>query len=227
MSVSIAGRNLSCMKLYVYDHCPYCVKARMIFGFKDLPYEMVTLLNDDVETPMGMIGQKMVPILQKEDGSFMPESMDIVHYVDQKFGMPMVKGECNPAVSEWIAASREYMSKLCYPRWVRAPLDEFATESARAYFTQKKEASIGSFADAMKQSDDLKERAQEHVAKLAPLIKAKDAVNGQLSEDDIHLFAALRSLSIVRGIEYPETVAAYRKRMAERAAIPLHDRIAL
>lgn len=25
------------MKLYVYDHCPFCTKARMIFGLKSLP----------------------------------------------------------------------------------------------------------------------------------------------------------------------------------------------
>ena len=24
------------MKLYVYDHCPFCVRARMIFGLKNL-----------------------------------------------------------------------------------------------------------------------------------------------------------------------------------------------
>ncbi|MDU4397175.1 MAG: glutaredoxin, partial [Haemophilus parainfluenzae] len=23
------------MKLYVYDHCPFCVRARMIFGLKN------------------------------------------------------------------------------------------------------------------------------------------------------------------------------------------------
>ncbi|POU69340.1 glutaredoxin, partial [Pantoea sp. PSNIH4] len=27
------------MKLYIYDHCPFCVKARMIFGLKNLPVE--------------------------------------------------------------------------------------------------------------------------------------------------------------------------------------------
>ena len=35
------------MKLYIYDHCPFCLKARMIFGLKNLPVELVTLLNDD------------------------------------------------------------------------------------------------------------------------------------------------------------------------------------
>ncbi|MDU1427151.1 MAG: glutaredoxin, partial [Klebsiella michiganensis] len=27
------------MKLYIYDHCPFCLKARMIFGLKNIPVE--------------------------------------------------------------------------------------------------------------------------------------------------------------------------------------------
>lgn len=54
------------MKLYIYDHCPFCVKARMIFGLKNIPVELNVLQNDDEATPTRMIGQKMVPILQKD-----------------------------------------------------------------------------------------------------------------------------------------------------------------
>ena len=50
------------MKLYIYDHCPYCLKARMIFGLKNIPVELHVLLNDDAETPTRMVGQKQVPI---------------------------------------------------------------------------------------------------------------------------------------------------------------------
>ena len=71
------------MKLYIYDHCPFCVRARMIFGLRDVAVEEVVLANDDEATPIGMIGSKQVPILQKEDGSFMGESLDIVRYIDQ------------------------------------------------------------------------------------------------------------------------------------------------
>ena len=59
------------MKLYIYDHCPFCVRARMIFGLRDVAVEEVVLANDDETTPIGMIGSKQVPILQKKDGSFM------------------------------------------------------------------------------------------------------------------------------------------------------------
>ena len=49
------------MKLYVYDHCPFCVRARMIFGLKNLPVELVVLANDDEATPIGLVGKKVVP----------------------------------------------------------------------------------------------------------------------------------------------------------------------
>ncbi|MCH5517089.1 hypothetical protein ABEH63_16340 [Pseudomonas syringae] len=66
-----------------------------------------------------------------------------------------------------------------------------------------------------------------HLLALEPIIQSPDAVNGELSEDDVHLFATLRSMSIVRGIVYPPAVQAYRLRMAERTGIDLHDHIAI
>jgi glutaredoxin 2 len=56
---------------------------------------------------------------------------------------------------------------------------------------------------------------------LSGLIASPDAVNGTLSEDDIHLFPLLRSLSIVAGLTLPDNVEAYRNRMAQHSDIPL------
>jgi len=56
------------MKLYIYDHCPFCVRARMIFGLRGVEVENIILANDDENTPIGMIGAKQVPILEKDDG---------------------------------------------------------------------------------------------------------------------------------------------------------------
>lgn len=215
------------MKLYVYDHCPYCVKARMIFGLKDLPYQMIFVLNDDVETPTRMIGKKMVPILEKDDGTYMPESMDIVHYVDRNYGERIVIGPSNPKISTWLEGVRSYLYRLAMPRWVQVPLGEFKTDAACNYFREKKEASIGSFAEHLAQTKTLIAEAERHLRELEPLVVTDAAVGGVLSDDDFHLFAALRSLSIVKGIRYPEKVEAYRKRMAEKSGIVLHDGIAL
>jgi glutaredoxin 2 len=214
------------MKLYVYDHCPFCVKARTIFGFKNIAFDLVILLNDDEATPTRMIGKKMAPILE-HDGSYLAESMDIVGYIDGLSGERILSGAINPAVAQWTSDASGPLFSLALPRWAAADLEEFSTPSARAYFTRNKERMIGSFEDHMAASADYVVALNRHLLALEPLIQSSEAVNGELSEDDVHLFATLRSMSIVRGIEYPPAVEAYRQRMAERSGIDLHDSIAI
>ncbi|MBC3381324.1 glutaredoxin 2 [Serratia fonticola] len=209
------------MKLFIYDHCPFCVKARMIFGLKDLPVRLVTLLSDDEITPTSMIGKKMAPILQKDDGSYLPESMDIVHYVDNLDGNPLLTGNSNPAIAAWLQHTATYVNKLLLPRFANADFEEFATDNARRYFSDKKQAASGDFSVLLADSADLIAQLEEDLATLAPLIQSSEAVNGTLSEDDIHLFPLLRSLSIVAGVALPDNVEAYRNRMAQRVDIPL------
>lgn len=214
--------------LYIYDHCPYCTKARMIFGLKGLPVEIKVLLNDDEATPTGLIGKKMVPILTKEDGSHMGESMDIVHYIDKEFGRPVLAGRAgNRTLNAWLEGISPILYPLVMPRWVKAPLDEFKTELARKYFIRKKELYIGPFADHIKNTDALVAQMNTHLMKLEELIESPEAVHTTLSDDDIHLFATLRSLSIVKGLTYPPKVEAYRQRMAEKSGVNMHDDIAL
>jgi len=214
------------MKLFVYDHCPFCVKARAIFRLKDVPFDLAILLNDDEATSVSMIGKKMAPILE-HDGRFIAESMDIVAHVDGLSGTKILSGPRHPAVAQWLTDASEPLFRLALPRWASADLEEFSTPSARAYFTRNKEAMIGSFEDHLAASPDYIATLNDHLLALEPLVLSPDAVNGVLSEDDIHLFASLRSLSIVRGIVYPPAVEAYRLKMAERTGVDLHDGIAV
>ena len=125
------------MILYIYDHCPYCVKARMIFGFKNQKVKIKTLLNDDEKTPTDMIGVKMVPILEYEAGKFMPESMDIVDFIDKKHPPQKVEPSEDSKLLNWISQNNGLNYKLAMPRWVQSPLEEFQTASARDYFEKK------------------------------------------------------------------------------------------
>ncbi|RJT26784.1 glutaredoxin 2 [Buttiauxella izardii] len=209
------------MKLYIYDHCPFCLKARMIFGLKNIPIELIVLLNDDEATPTKMIGKKMAPILQKDDSRYLPESMDIVHYVDKLDGEPLITGSTNAAIADWLRHVQSYVQQLTIPRIAKAPFDEFATPEARAYFTNKKEAMIGSFADHLAHSPGLIKKISDDLRKLDKLIVQPNAVNGELSEDDIHLFPLLRNLTLVAGIDWPSRVAAYRDNMAKQTQINL------
>ncbi|WP_226067193.1 glutaredoxin 2 [Dickeya zeae] len=209
------------MKLFIYEHCPFCVKARMIFGLKQLPVELCVLSNDDETTPISMVGQKMVPILQKEDGSYMPESLDIVKYVDELDGKPVLTGTTNPAIDAWIRGVYDYAPRLLIPRFSLADFEEFATEASRNYFINKKEGQIGSFATHFSQTDTLTKQLESDLQALAPLIVSSQACNGTLSLDDINLFPLLRSLTIVADVNVPAAVATYCDTMSQLANIDL------
>ena len=213
------------MKLYIYDHCPYCLKARMIFGLKNIPVELHVLLNDDAETPTRMVGQKQVPILQKDDSRYMPESMDIVH--DKLDGKPLLTGKRSPAIEEWLRKVNGYANKLLLPRFAKSAFDEFSTPAARKYFVDKKEASAGNFADLLAHSDGLIKNISDDLRALDKLIVKPNAVNGELSEDDIQLFPLLRNLTLVAGINWPSRVADYRDNMAKQTQINLLSSMAI
>jgi hypothetical protein len=48
--------------VYVYDHCPFCVRVRLALGFKNVKHNLVFLANDDVATPTSLVGKKIAPI---------------------------------------------------------------------------------------------------------------------------------------------------------------------
>ena len=221
-------RVFSMYALYHYDHCPYCVKARMIFGLKKISCELKALLNDDEETPRSFIGQKMVPILKTEKG-FMPESLDIVRHIDDSSGNPSVNWKENPDLQRWFNTSGDTHYFLAMPRWVQAPLEEFKTPAARTYFQKKKEGYIGPFEDALKDTDALTEKMSERLEQLETLLKESSPFFQEdgLSVNDFHLFAYLRALSIVKPLSFPKKTRAYMESLSKESRVPLHLSIAL
>jgi hypothetical protein len=48
--------------VYVYDHCPFCVRVRLALGIKNVKHNVHFLQNDDISTPTKLIGKKIAPI---------------------------------------------------------------------------------------------------------------------------------------------------------------------
>ena len=214
------------MKLYHYDHCPYCVKARMIFGFKNVDFELQALLNDDEETPISLTGKKMLPILVEEGRPPLPESLDIVDYIDglEKYGHPIVGASRKDAhLDQWLVDVRKYHYFLAMPRWIKAGLEDFATQGAVDYFVGKKTAMMGgSFADREKESAKFIAMAHSHFKELNRYDLAAKFLWGELSYDDFHLFATLRCLTVVKGVEFSPGMKSYTEFISEKSKVPLH-----
>lgn len=48
--------------VYVYDHCPFCVRVRLALGVKNVKHNVQFLANDDITTPTKLVGKKIAPI---------------------------------------------------------------------------------------------------------------------------------------------------------------------
>ena len=211
------------MKLYVYDHCPFCTRARMAVALRGVATELVYLPSDDEDTPIRLIGAKQLPILQKEDGSHMGESLDIVRYFYRQDSSALDEA-VRPEIQALVDAFGDWGNRLIMPRSVQLDLPEFAAESSVAYFKGKKEAFLeASFEQLLQETPRYLAQAQEALRALDGLIAPNaDYANGtHLSMEDILVFPLLRNLSMVKGAAYPDNVAHYVRAMSQAAKIPL------
>ena len=210
------------MKLYIYDHCPFCVRARMIFGLRGLPVEIEVFANDDEAGPTALIGEKVVPILVKPDGTAMDESLDIVRFVDEYAGKERLDDTIRPEIQAWLDKVGKYANKLIAPRCVLIGLPEFASESARLYYTAKKTAVYGNFVDNFKHSDTYLAQLHADLPELAALIHSEGHIGEKLGYEDIITFPLLRNLTMIKGLQYPEQIRRYVKLMSELSGVPLY-----
>ena len=211
------------MKLYVYDHCPFCTRARMAAALRGVATELVYLPNDDEDTPIRLIGAKQLPILQKEDGSHMGESLDIVRYFYRQDSSALDEA-VRPEIQAWVEAFGDWGYRLIMPRDVQLGLPEFAAESSVAYFKAKKEAFLeASFEQLLQETPRYLAQAQEALRALDGLIapNAGYANGTHLSMEDILVFPLLSNLRMVKGMAYPDNVAHYVRTMSQATKIPL------
>lgn len=214
------------MKLYVYDHCPFCVRARMIMGLKNIPVETIFLPNDDEDTPISMIGKKMLPILETDDNKYIGESLDIVTYIDKNFGTQVMTLPEQSDVDAWIEQAGQTIFKLAIPRWSYSVYPEFEHGSSRQYFSEKKESVFGGFTALMKSTPELLEVINTKLIELDALLAKSEVEEGQWSMTDIRLYPVIRSLSIVKGVVWPAGVDIWRKKMATACDVAQEDDVA-
>lgn len=205
------------MRLYIYEHCPFCTRARMIFGLKKLPVELAVIMEGDADTPIELVGRKVVPILQKEDGSHMAESLDIVKYVEG-IGTPVLTAASDEALDAWSQAAWKPALGLIIPRFTLGDFAELATPKAREAYRLREEKAFGNL-DALRQNTpELLVQFNPLMAQLAALLDRRSEETGM---SDILLWPLLRCLSIVGGLDFPAPVLAYARRLERQSGVPL------
>lgn len=209
------------MKLYVYDHCPFCVRARMAAGLLGSDVETLYLPNDDEATPISMTGVKVLPILQKPDGSFMGESLDIVRYFNEQAAGDKLDENVRPEIQAWFDRMLKAVLPLVWPRDIQLGLPEFPNDAAIAYFREKKTAVIGDFDRHLADTPQLLAGIAADLAQIDGLIHSPESVGSRIGMEDILVFPLLRNLTMVRGLQLPAKTAAYVENMSKKSGVPL------
>ena len=203
------------MRLYMFEHCSLCFRVRMIAALKHLHLQETVVLDDDSDTMVGLVGKRVIPILVKDDGQPMLESMDMVTYVDG-LGDPVLAGPQRSEVAAWADKVVTKTAPLTMPRYPLLGLPEFGTGAALDHYNLRKRKTFGDFVE-------LRANTRQHINELMPdlkdldrLIESSTAINGTLSLDDIRVLPLLRSAAIVKGLRFPHKVREYFESMMDR-----------
>ena len=203
------------MRLYMFEHCSLCFRVRTTAALKGVHLQQEVVLDDDSETMIALVGKRQIPILVKDDGKPMLESMEMVKHIDG-IGEPILTGPERPEIAAWAEQVVPKTGPLTMPRYPLLGLPEFATQAALDHYTMRKRKSFGDFVE-------LRAKTRQYLEELAPsfdaldrLIESPSAVNGMLSMDDIRVLPLLRSAAVVKGLRLPRKVRDYFETMMSR-----------
>jgi glutaredoxin 2 len=203
------------MRLYLFEHCSICFRVRMAAALKRLHLQETVVLEDDSETMIRLVGKRRVPILVKDDGNAMLESMDMVAHIEG-LGVPVLTGPERPELGAWVDVFADKTPPLTWPRYPLLGLPEFATVAAHDHFIVRKRKRLGDLVELRAKTRELIDALMPELETLDHLIESPTAVNGKLSLDDIRVLPLLRSAAVVKGLSFPQKVRTYFETMMSR-----------
>ncbi|MFV9972520.1 MAG: glutaredoxin 2 [Francisella endosymbiont of Hyalomma asiaticum] len=214
------------MKIYLYHHCPYCIKVRLVADLSNLDYQMINLANDDEKAHIDRIGSKQVPFLEKNDGTFIKESDEICKFIAKTQNFEIAESTIDSFVKDCIVELAPHYRKIVYPRIPHHPLNEcdFPTQSAKEYFINKKTQYIGDFDALLRNPPYDSIRAINRIlAKIDPLIKIPFINGKKFSWDDINILPIFFILTMARDLlEIPTNITNYIKNIEAKTNIELY-----
>lgn len=212
------------MKLYVYEHCPYCVLVRLAFAVKGIPYTIEYLFDDDIKAHTDKVGAKQVPILQKDDGTYMKESMDIVKYVDALW-KPVIFAPYTMAEALAPYFDPENLKPVRYLAFLATKniyFPEISKSSARKYHVKRflKKMPYDHVESIESDREMLTAKVYAFMDSITPYIYSDKHMGKQgVGIDDVLGFSKLFALSIIPDLKIPSKLEKYIEAMLSFAKI--------
>ena len=197
------GRGAGAVKLYMFEHCSLCFRVRMTAALKRRHLQETVVLDDDTETMFSLVGKRVIPILVKDDGAAMLESMDMVRYVNG-LGDPVLTGDERPEIAAWADRVVSKTAPLTMPRYPLLGLPEFATVAALDHYNLRKRKAFGDFVE-------LRANTRRYIGELMPDLEELDRLDREAARNQWHAIArrcaSAPSASIRRRRQRPSLAA--------------------
>jgi glutaredoxin 2 len=203
------------MRLYLFEHCSICFRVRMAAALKHLHLQETVVLEDDSETMIRLVGKRVVPILVKDDGQPMLESLDMVAHIEG-IGAPILVGPQRNELAAWASVVADRTAPLTWPRYPLLGLPEFGTLAAHDHYIIRKRKQIGDLVELRARTRELVDALMPELETLDGMVESPLAINGKLSLDDIQVLPLLRSAGVVKGLRFPRKVRDYYEAMMNR-----------
>ncbi|EJL6398103.1 glutaredoxin 2 [Vibrio navarrensis] len=203
------------MKLYIYEHCPFSARVRFVAGMLGLKLEVETIDYDDDETTTELVGSKQVPVLVKDNGVAIAESLDIIQYLLNLAGSAETQQPAN-AVLEWQSSAFLPLQKIGYPRWSAMDLREFRTDSAKRAWRAKKETEALNFAALLADTGEIATQVEVVIQNASELLKQPLTV-----VDQAVIFSILRGFFSAPQIQWENSVLAWMQFASEETSVSL------
>ncbi|UXI00172.1 glutaredoxin 2 [Photobacterium sp. TY1-4] len=209
------------MKLYIYEHCPFCARVRYIAGRLGVPLDIEVLAYHDEATPTRLVGKKIVPILQLDDGRLMTESLEIIDMLIKLHLPAPAELTPSPAVLAWQRSAFPLLQKIGYPRWHHLALKEFATAQSRASWQARKESPELNFMALMTQTTTIVNELESLLEQATVLLTERDSLQPQAMLDNAILYSILRGYACEPSINWPPALHRWLRQSAELSSVPL------
>jgi glutaredoxin 2 len=199
----------------MFEHCSLCFRVRMMAALKRLHLQETVVLDDDTDTMVRLVGKRAIPILVRDDGQPMLESMDMVSHINN-VGESILTGPERSEIGAWSENVVAKTGPLTMPRYPLLGLPEFATIAALDHYNLRKRKAFGDFVELRAKTRRYIDQLMPDLEQLDRLIESPTAVSGTLSVDDVRVLPLLRSVAVVKGLRFPPKVREYFEAMMER-----------
>ncbi|TKB50039.1 glutaredoxin 2 [Ferrimonas aestuarii] len=207
------------MKLYLYEHCPFCARVRYVAAMLNVSLQLVPIAYDDEQTTTEIIGIKQVPLLIKDNGEALAESEMIIDYL-LRVANCQQSPQPSQQILDWQQKAFLPLQKLGYPRWAQMGLPEFQTQASQLAWRLKKETEQLNFERLVRDTAQIADEVQALIAEAKALLHISGFQKLSLVNEGV-LFSILRGFASAPEVQWDKEVKQWLDAISTETHIAL------